>query len=605
MMNVKRAKRCNYSSIGINLKHNRNNPHRYQRWPNASRWCCVRSIALAISSCIVVLLLLGSSSTDLKSNLQVNGISRRVRYAVEEIALSISDARQVISVVLICVSPGLELNQHLISYWNSIRSPQFPVLLSSNKQIESELPFFEAETCTEAAVAVEAMITLQRNRGSDFDNATLLWVHAPLIFNGLNDTLTSFSLDASLNLSIGIGRINASDESKPFFKQLEGSSQAMKRIFPYQSRKFIPDWCLYYSIFPARFVGSIQRYMTVKTASSAIAVHSLIKKSKLQLVDVSKTLSAAISANWNPEMNGIDPAIHHRVFIRDAAVETSFNVDRRVVANRSQWPPFHILHENMINNTLVITSCNCGYQDFAQNWLRSVAALANIDGDASSILIIAEDKQAFYDLEQVIPGRVVLPPFHVNLVSRALSYENTLFHKFVASRPIYITELLTQGVTVLWTDVDMVWNRNPIPMLQKLQYNYVAVSDMNPKNERELIDNLCTGFMFLRPGDEILLKMLLSWRDRILRTGESDQVVFNELMQSYKHQLNFAILLPMHQFPPGYLYFGDPTWHERNRIVAPYFIHNNWIVGHDAKVERFKQVKRWYITQKNSFDICV
>ena len=53
--------------------------------------------------------------------------------------------------------------------------------------------------------------------------------------------------------------------------------------------------------------------------------------------------------------------------------------------------------------------------------------------------------------------------------------------------------------------------------------------------------------------------------------------------------------LNMNTFPSGDIYFAAKGKNNHSEVVI---VHNNFIVGHDKKLERFKQFHLWYNNTK-------
>lgn len=81
--------------------------------------------------------------------------------------------------------------------------------------------------------------------------------------------------------------------------------------------------------------------------------------------------------------------------------------------------------------------------------------------------------------------------------------------------------------------------------------------------------------------------MLKKW-DRILENRETDdQVIFQKIV--FEMSANGKVL-PASHFPPGRHYFEDMCSLERQKVVI---IHNNFIVGLQSKIQRFKEWNLW------------
>lgn len=60
------------------------------------------------------------------------------------------------------------------------------------------------------------------------------------------------------------------------------------------------------------------------------------------------------------------------------------------------------------------------------------------------------------------------------------------------------------------------------------------------------------------------------------------------------------LVLPRSLFPNGTAYFNVKL--PQRFGIVPYIVHNNCIIGHDSKVDRFKMYNMWYIAEPNDVD---
>ena len=93
----------------------------------------------------------------------------------------------------------------------------------------------------------------------------------------------------------------------------------------------------------------------------------------------------------------------------------------------------------------------------------------------------------------------------------------------------------------------------------------------------------CAGFMALQPSP-LSIDLLENWKASLV-TPYINQVKLNSLVQksAIRHKQ-----LPQKEFPDGSMYFDRKM--RRNVVV----VHNNYIVGHENKVQRFKNVGLWW-----------
>ena len=160
---------------------------------------------------------------------------------------------------------------------------------------------------------------------------------------------------------------------------------------------------------------------------------------------------------------------------------------------------------------------------------------------------------------------------------------------------------------VLYTDVDTVWLADPRPFLAG-EYDVWTSLDEEHGNYRVY----CTGFMAFLPTQQSV-SVLKMWDAELSKKPDLNQFVWNRLLGRSKVKVG---ALPMQLFPPGIMYFGVSTLaslaylrsSESNASVVhvvPWtdrvvVVHNNWITGKKAKVQRFKDSGLWKVNSSSS-----
>ncbi|XP_030829428.1 UDP-D-xylose:L-fucose alpha-1,3-D-xylosyltransferase 3 [Strongylocentrotus purpuratus] len=245
---------------------------------------------------------------------------------------------------------------------------------------------------------------------------------------------------------------------------------------------------------------------------------------------------------------------------------------------------FNIRYKLNISNDgpLVLITSNKAFMDFAENWLESVHRLES----RLNIFAIAEDMVAYRtflrypDVTTVMTQRAVSP-------QKRLAYLSHDYNVLINKRPVYIYRLLAKGRDVLFSDVDTVWLKDPLPHLDG-DYDVVLQVDLRvPKVV------YCAGFIFFR-ATNASRAFVWEWIDRIHKARDNipDQKILNELLEENFGDLRVKVL-DSALFPNGALYFDD-KW-RRTQTVKPVIVHNNWIEDHDEKVLRFKSHGFWFI----------
>ncbi|XP_072044738.1 uncharacterized protein [Amphiura filiformis] len=249
----------------------------------------------------------------------------------------------------------------------------------------------------------------------------------------------------------------------------------------------------------------------------------------------------------------------------------------RLVAVPSKGPP----------KTVVLATANSAYLDFTENWIASMQDC----GVWPNVTIIAEDEAAY----QTLRNRKYLIDIHVTRADQLSSGENLVFDtpeykRFVNKRAEYILSYLQSGYNVLFSDVDTYWVSNPFPYFEE-NYDIFIQLDQGPPKPQVL----CAGFVFYR-ATKMTITFIETWIKRMETSNHTipDQQMLNRLIRNKSiTDLKWKVMEP-DTFVSGRDYFND-EWRLQNPHVKPVMLHNNWVIGHDVKVDRFKKLGFWII----------
>jgi hypothetical protein len=166
---------------------------------------------------------------------------------------------------------------------------------------------------------------------------------------------------------------------------------------------------------------------------------------------------------------------------------------------------------------------------------------------------------------------------------------------------------------VIYSDIDTVWLKNPIPIIQsslfesanasklrspvpqQLWPKYDILASVDDRNYSNFETYYCTGFLVIACTPSSIV-FLSRWENKLLLNPQLNQPIFNSLLQT-QHS-NYT--QPRHgqlsevEFPPGRLFFNGV----RNRMEVreqTVVVHNNYIVGHDSKKKRFEEYELWVL----------
>jgi Nucleotide-diphospho-sugar transferase/Polysaccharide biosynthesis len=245
---------------------------------------------------------------------------------------------------------------------------------------------------------------------------------------------------------------------------------------------------------------------------------------------------------------------------------------------------------------VVLVEVNNGYYDFFLNWLYHYNMLRL----PLDIVVVAEDSVVKEKLEKdVLPyvPHIRLEQSNLALGPVSLKYNTKEYKALVSARATHILQFLKKDINVIYSDVDTVWRKDPLPYLVAAGDTADAVMQVDTAKFNGLSPYYCTGFMAL-VSNERTIKLITDWQEA-LEKAQLNQPVFNQLLHTrseVRHQP-----LPKDEFPNGEFYFRKFSDAMRSKAVV---VHNNYIQGFLPKKTRFMQKGLWKMADwKTSLDM--
>ncbi|XP_014514919.1 UDP-D-xylose:L-fucose alpha-1,3-D-xylosyltransferase MGP4-like [Vigna radiata var. radiata] len=255
------------------------------------------------------------------------------------------------------------------------------------------------------------------------------------------------------------------------------------------------------------------------------------------------------------------------------------------------------------NGSVIVCIVSQPYLPFLNNWLISIAMQDRQD----MVLVIAEDYASLHRVNDLWPGHAVLIPPVLD-AEAAHKFGSQGFFNFTARRPRHLLKILELGYGVMYNDVDMVWLADPFPYLVGNHDVYFTddMTTIKPLNHSHDLPPpgkkgrpyICSCMIFLRPTNEAKL-VLKKWIEELqiqpwTKTVKSnDQPAFNWALMKIAKEVDMY-LLPQAAFPTGGLYFKNKTWVKETKGMHV-IIHNNYIVGFEKKIKRFRDYGLWLV----------
>jgi rhamnogalacturonan II specific xylosyltransferase len=248
---------------------------------------------------------------------------------------------------------------------------------------------------------------------------------------------------------------------------------------------------------------------------------------------------------------------------------------------------------------VIATSVNAGYIDFAMNWICSISKL-----NITHFFFIATDEESYTYLHSRNYSVFLVKPTKIGEGNtEAVKYGTVQYQELILQRTKLVNKVLQLGFNILLCDIDAVWLENPMPYLSKA-YDVQA--------QQEADGRLCGGFMFLQATEGVkkLWQAVTTAHEEIVSSAEkrhklrnvdeSEQALLLKLLP--KSGLKVA-KLDSDKFPNGLKYFGSQlTFHSQMNLktTKPIVVHNNYIIGKNKKLLRFKHFHLWLIGDKDT-----
>jgi len=292
----------------------------------------------------------------------------------------------------------------------------------------------------------------------------------------------------------------------------------------------------------------------------------------------------------------------------------------------------------------VVLTLNNGFWDFFVNWRYHYHFYARVESktDRPLLILIAEDSVVYEKLKALPRSKeetiVVLPGrnFAVDSASKmAEDYDSKAYKKLVSSRATYLLNLMCsleegepnaaaneviegdgdmkvkkENLVIVYSDLDTVWLKDPFKYIQtelfgsnnkggtqlKQQPNYDILAAVDDHNYNNVTDYYCTGYLAIAQTPASFA-FLSQWEKGLQTNPQLNQPLFNSLLRSEEIPDIRHGGLGESEFPPGRLYFDE--WEKlggaSNKLMKKktMVVHNNYIIGHDAKKERFQEHGLW------------
>jgi len=236
---------------------------------------------------------------------------------------------------------------------------------------------------------------------------------------------------------------------------------------------------------------------------------------------------------------------------------------------------------------VLMGSLSSAYIDLTFNWLANL----RVFGIDKHVVLIAEDLASFKAIRQAQSGaRVVLSDFgHKKTHGGVPNYADAEYWALTGTRPWYVSIALDAGVTLVWSDQDIFYFQDIFKVFKnQLDSGKEMVFTIEGK-----WNGLCSGSFMIAPTF-IGRKLVNYWKDTMRHRDDGfDQGALNLALQRAFDFYPDA--RPKHEILDEFTACSGLTLWRKGvcNVEELIFAHNNWIVGHWGKVQRFYCNEMW------------
>ena len=265
-------------------------------------------------------------------------------------------------------------------------------------------------------------------------------------------------------------------------------------------------------------------------------------------------------------------------------------------------PSSYQARDNVTRPAVIVMVCNLGQADLLINFCCNARAKSL---DLSKILVFCTDAEtleiaqglglfAFYDENnfKAVPSE------------EADAYGDKVFTDVMFIKTITVHLVSQVGYDVLFQDVDIVWNKNPLDFFRNNYEQFdIMFQDDGARSVRFAPYAGNTGFYYVRhnPRTKYLLTNLVYIGDQVRRAASHQQgmgIIMSE------HAMLFGLKVKTmtndHNFAGGYDFHRDRG--VMKKIVAgeitPVVFHMCWTENRDNKLNFMEQMGMWQVDEK-------
>eukprot|EP00056_Hartaetosiga_gracilis_P003090 m.59689 g.59689 ORF g.59689 m.59689 type:complete len:737 (-) comp11328_c0_seq1:26-2236(-) len=269
------------------------------------------------------------------------------------------------------------------------------------------------------------------------------------------------------------------------------------------------------------------------------------------------------------------------------------------------------------NNHVIVTGVSYIYRDVVMNFVCNLRRLGIYD----SLILAAFDEEMYkFGFQMGLPIFLYKNDEFAHMSARDLEYGSSAFKKVTKLKSRVVLDILELGYDVTWTDTDITWFKNPLPDLLSMESDFVVQSNAPLPEEKDANGPLRinSGFYRVRskPSTIVAMKEIISHAKASTMTEQpsfyivlcgdikgvnvvgSDKCHFSYKGDGGKNEVLVVQFLDRELYPNGSV---NNYWKSLS-IIDDFpqlvILHNNWIKGLRAKIERTVTRGLWYYNRE-------
>ena len=239
---------------------------------------------------------------------------------------------------------------------------------------------------------------------------------------------------------------------------------------------------------------------------------------------------------------------------------------------------------------VLVMMANAGYRDLFTNWVRSCER-AGVDARNWAVLL-GTDEDVVVHAEQ-LGFRTFFDPesYGVMPENSVRVFGDNDFRRLMFPKTAIVQDVLQLNRDVLFQDVDVVWNRDPRPLLVPREgEDWDARFMYDGKNPIHGPLHVNTGFFYLRntPAVRRFWSQVLDEYPQVIKCGSQQRVV-NQVLAEGGVEVQ---MLSEQTFTNGHLLRAKAPW---RMPPNPAVIHCSWTGNWQQKLDKYRMAGLWYL----------